>query len=346
METNKKVFTLREYWNLVAEDRSPVLSFERAGMPFDKWQVTAREKLFELLGPLPDETPLNARVEYTADQGEYLRRRVVIDVDKYMSMPMTVLIPKNTKKDGKTPAILCSHGHGPFGKDPVTGVRSDPAHEAAIEEANYNFAEQMTLHGYITVSPDLRGFGERSDDFDPIPIPRDPCNLNYVKGSIFGIYPLTLNISDMMRAVDYIETMEEADSSRIGMMGLSQGGTMTTFTTAVEPRIKACDIISYVNPFAAFGIRDGNFCGSQVVPGIYRYFDSFDIAGLIAPRPCLMEMGVYDSCFPFEDLWKGYDGVKRIYEAAGCGELLFTDVHPHGHAFSGAKAFEFFDENL
>ena len=89
-------------------------------------------------------------------------------------------------------------------------------------------------------------------------------------------------------------------------MGLSQGGTMTTFTAAVEPRIKAADIISYVNPWRGFGITRGNFCGSQIVPGIYRDLDTDDIAGLIAPRPLLIEMGIYDDCFFIQDLLKGY----------------------------------------
>ena len=121
---------------------------------------------------------------------------------------------------------------------------------------------------------------------------------------------------------------------------------MTTFTTAVEPRIKACDIISYVNPFSSFGIRDGNFCGSQVVPGIYRYFDTFDIAGLIAPRPCLMEMGVFDDCFPFKDLYKGYEETQFIFKEAGAEDNLYADIHDGGHAFSGVKAFDFFKNNL
>lgn len=342
----KRTFTLQEYWMRLAEEHKPCLSYKNAAMPFDEWHEKATEKLLELLGPFPEKVPLEPVIEYSVDCGDYIRRRVVLNVDKYMSMPAVVLIPKDAAPDRKTPAILCSHGHGPFGKDSVVGMTGSAERAADVAAANYNYAEQMALSGFVTITPDLRGFGERHDKYDPIDIPRDPCNLNYVKGSIFGIYPLTLNIWDMKCCIDYLETMEEVDSSRIGMMGMSQGGTMTTFTTAVEPRIKACDIISYVNPFEAFGIRDGNFCGSQVVPGIYRYFDTFDIAGLIAPRPCLMEMGIYDACFPFEDLVKGYEGTLEIYKAAFAEDKLFTDIHPHGHAFSGDKAFDFFRENL
>ncbi len=342
----ERIFTHYEYWQKLAATHTPKLTFSNYEGDFDSWHKEAYAKIYELMGFFPEKVELNPRLEYSVDMPLYTRQRIVLDVDEYMSMPVIVLIPKSAEKNGKTPAILCSHGHGPFGKDPVVGMCGDSAHAAEIAASNYNFAEQMAEVGFVTISPDLRGFGERKDKFDPIDIPRDPCNLNYVKGSIFGIYPLTLNVWDMMRCIDYLETMPEVDADRIGMMGLSQGGTMTTFTTALEPRIKACDIISYVNPFSAFGIRDGNFCGSQVVPNIYTYFDTFDIAGLVAPRPCLMEMGIYDTCFPFEDLYKGYTETKKIFAAAGAEDKLFCDIHPHGHAFSGAKAFDFFRENL
>ena len=150
----------------------------------------------------------------------------------------------------------------------------------------------------------------------------------------------------MMRCVDYLQTRPEVDPERIGMMGLSQGGTMTTFTAALEPRIKAADIIGYVNPWRRFGIERANFCGSQVVPQIFRYFDTHDIAGLIAPRPLLIEMGIYDSCFPIQDLLTGYAGVEAIYRAAGAEKDLWQDIHPGPHAFAGNKAFEFFRRYL
>ena len=161
-----------------------------------------------------------------------------------------------------------------------------------------------------------------------------------------GIYTLTLNIWDMMRCVDYLQARPEVDSERIGMMGLSQGGTMTAFTAAVEPRIKAADIIAYVNPWRSFGIQNANFCGSQIVPDVYRYLDTSDIAGLIAPRPLLLEMGEADTTFPIDDQLTGYEAVKRIYALAGASEDLWLDRHPGGHAFAGNRAFDFFEKYL
>jgi len=227
------------------------------------------------------------------------------------------------------------------------GVRASPQHEAQIAEHNYNYGEQMAQAGFLTLCPDLRGFGERRDPWGHLSSGEQYCNSTFVRGALLGIYPLTLNIWDMTRCVDYLQTRPEVDPKRIGMMGLSQGGTMTTFTAAAEPRIKAADIVCYVNPFEAFAIKQwDNLCGSQLVPGLYRYFDTDDIAGLIAPRPLLIEMGIYDNCFFIQDTLRGYQGVKRIYDAAGATEHLWTDIHPGPHAFGGNKAFDFFRRYL
>ena len=81
------------------------------------------------------------------------------------------------------------------------------------------------------LAPICASFGERSDGGNPYP-GRDKCNVHFIRGMILGIYTLTLNIWDMKCCVDYLQTRPEVDPQRIGMMGLSQGGTMTTFTTA------------------------------------------------------------------------------------------------------------------
>ncbi len=83
-----------------------------------------------------------------------------------------------------------------------------------------------------------------------------------------------------------------------------------------------------------------------MVPEICRYFDTDEIAGLIAPRPLLLEMGIYDNCFYIHDALRGYEGVRRIFECAGAADRLWNDIFPGSHAFGANKAREFFDEYL
>jgi dienelactone hydrolase len=334
------------YFNRLAQDWEPQLSFSgHTEQDWQAWREEALPQYMALLGEFPEPVDLAPEVIYSIEEEGVIRERVIFDAEEYMSVPCVVLRPADMRADGRGAAIVCSHGHGPFGKEPVAGNTTTPALRANIAMHHYNYAQEMARRGYLTISPDLRVFGERSDGGDPYP-GRDKCNVHFIRGAIMGIYTLTLNIWDMKRCIDYLQTRPEVDPERIGMMGLSQGGTMTTFTTAAEPRIKAADIMGYVNPWAGFGIERANFCGSQIVPDVYRYFDTHDIAGLIAPRPLLLEMGVHDTCFPIEDQLAGYERVRRIYEAAGAADRLWRDMHSGEHGFAGDKAYAFFDRYL
>lgn len=341
----KRNFSPRAYWDAVAAEHTPELAFcGRTQADFEAWHEAAYARLEALLGRFPKPVPLDPQVEYVLEMEGLVRERVVFDTEAHMSIPCILLKPKDMKPDGQNAAILCCHGHGP-GKDAVAGIRDCPENAAFIDWHNFDFGVQMAKAGFLTLCPELRGFGERLDS--PTPYPgRDPCNVDYIKGTLLGYYPLTLNLWDIGRCVDYLQTRPEVDPARIGMMGISGGGTMTTFCAAYDRRIRAADIIGYVNPFEVFAINRANFCGMQILPDLYRYLDTDGVAGLIAPRPLLLEMGLYDECFHIQDLMAGYEGVRRIYEAAGCPELLEADVFPGPHAFGGNKAAGFFTKHL
>lgn len=341
-------FSMYEYLKRRAEKHSPLLSFKgRTKQHWHVWRRKTLAKLRELLGEFPETVPLDAEVEYIIEEDGVIRERVVFDSEDFMSVPCYIMRPKDMPRDRSGAAILCCHGHGVFGKEAVTGAkRWGEGIDANIQEHNYDYGKQMAKAGFLTISPDLRVFAERGDAPGTISRIQDPCNVHFIRGVMMGINTLMLNVWDMKCCIDYLETRDEVNPKRIGMMGLSQGGTMTTFTTAMEPRIKAADIIGYVNPWKSFAIDRNAICGSQIVPEIYRYMDTHDIAGLIAPRPLLLEMGVQDNCFRIQDQMAGYEAVKRIYKAAGAEEKLEADIHPGGHMFAGNKAFAFFRDNL
>lgn len=342
----KRNFSMIEYFNKKAKDWTPLLSFRGSSLAeFEDWQAKASEKFFELLGDFPEPVDPEPEIIYSIEEDGIIREKVIFDSEDEMSVPCVVLRPTDMQADGTGAAILCSHGHGPYGKEPVAGNKSSAALRGQIEAHRYNYGEIMARAGYLTLSPDLRVFGERADGGDPYP-GRDRCNVQFLRGAMWGVYTLMLNIWDMKCCVDYLQTRAEVDPERIGMMGLSQGGTMTTFATAAEPRIKCADIIGYLIPWERLAINRANWCGSQMVPGIYKWFDVPDIAGLIAPRPLLIEMGVQDSGFFIEEQLMAFAHLKRIYDAAGAGEDLWQDMHPGEHAFANNRAHEFFGKYL
>ena len=57
-------------------------------------------------------------------------------------------------------------------------------------------------------------------------------------------------------------------------------------------------------------------------------------------------MGRADACLSFGELYRGYEETRFIYESAGAADRIDADVHDGGHAYSGAKAPEFFKKYL
>ena len=335
-------------WYYLAEEKEtvPSLSFKgRSKEDFERWHRELKEKLLELLGDFPKKVPLRPDKLGEEDCGDFIREKYTIATEKHMRLPLYLLKPK-VSSEKRLPAILCCHGHGPFGKDSVAGVTFGQAERKKdIREHNYNYGEQMAKRGYITICPDFRPFGERVAYTEPYPN-RDKCNVYFIKGLLLGQVLLARNIHDGMCVLDFLLTQKEVDPERIGCMGLSFGGTMTTYISALDERIKAADIICYLTTTRHYAIETANFCGSQFVPYLYRYADVADIAGLIAPRPLLVESGVNDTCFKFDSARKAHEHLKRIYEAAGAGDKLEFDIFLGEHSFSGEKAFSFFDKYL
>ncbi len=339
---------MQRFWERTAAEWVPLLRFQGTNVAdWESWRVRAHAKYLELLGELPARTPLDAEIEYSVRDGDLIRERVVFQAEEHMSVPCLVVRPHDMKSDGTNAAILCCHGHGKSGKDAVMGVRSSADAIAEISRANYNYGETMARHGYLTIAPDLRAFGERADPWREGMQPESYCDAQFVKGALVGIYTLSRNVWDLRCCLDYLETRSEVDRNRLGMMGLSYGGTVSAFTAAADPRVKATDVICFINPWGEFGIRQWlNLCGSQVLPGVYRWFDTDDIAGLIAPRPLLLEMGIYDDCFLIQDTLRGLQGVQRIYRAAGASDKIWDDVFGGGHSWGANKSLRFFQTYL
>jgi len=336
-------------WYYIAKERDmvPSLSFRgKSKSNFTRWHEELKSKLLELLGGFPEKVPLDPDKLGEEDCGDFIREKYTIATEKHMRLPLYLLKPKDIPQKRKIPAILCCHGHGPYGKDAVAGVTFGfPQREENIRVFNYNYGEQMVKRGYITICPDFRPFGERIAYTEPYP-GRDKCNICFIKGLLLGEVLLARNIHDGMCTIDFLLTQKEVDQERIGCMGLSFGGTMTTYLSALDERIKAADIICYLTTTRHYAIETSNLCGSQFVPYLYKYADVPDIAGLIAPRPLLVESGVNDTCFLFEYTREAHQHLKVIYEAAGALNKLEFDISPGEHGFAANKAFPFFDKYL
>jgi hypothetical protein len=273
-----------------------------------------------------------------------------MDVQEGLSVALLINRPACAPAQEPLPAILCCHGHGPYGKEAVMGNRSSADIRDHTLDANYDYGLKMAQAGFVTFARDLMGFGERNESHKLNPgkplVERDWCNVYYYLATMLGMTVLGIDVQHGRAAIDYVSGLPFVDAKRLGVMGLSFGGTMTVWMTLADERIKAADIICYSDRFARFGFRDLNICGSQLTPGLFALVDLPDLHGLMAPRPLLVEIGTRDECFRLDDAMSCFRKVEQIYRTAGCGDRLELDLFEGGHQWGGNRSADFFRAHL
>lgn len=337
----------QKMFSALAERNRPKFQFSGE---FAAWKAAAKPAVIATLGSTPESVPSDPELTLEWEDRGIVKRRYLIDVGPNISAVLQVNFPKGLRPGETRPAILCWHGHGAFGKDPVMGNAGNPEVARDIALHNYDYGQQMAQHGFITYGIDWMGCGERSDSRKPhflnTAAGRDWCNLYYLHATMLGTSSLAINLAHGRAATDFVCSLPEVDGDRLGVMGLSGGGTMTVWSALTDDRFKVAEVICYSDLWALFGIRDINYCGSQVAPGLYALVDLPDLQGLIAPTPLLVDIGAYDTCFQPDNAMECHRQLKHIYKAADAADRLHLDLFPGDHAWGGRKSLEFFSKYL
>jgi dienelactone hydrolase len=325
--------------------QTPSLHFSgKTKAEWQEWRKAFRRNLVRNLGPKPEAVPLEVEVLEQTKMDGYTREKVIFNPDPFSSIPAYVLIPDEASRDNPRPAVLCAHGHG-MGKDPLVGL----ADESSRRNYQKQFAVELTQQGFVTMAPDWRCFGERKDRDEWVQRSRrDGCNIAYFAFGYFGYQLLRLDICDAQRCLDYLQARPEVDGKRLGCMGCSFGGTMTTYSSALDRRIKAAVIVCYLSTLPdALNYRGRvNTCGSQFMFGLRGYGEISDVAGLIAPRPCMVQTGSDDIYFIEADARSAFRHLQQIYTASGARKEVELDCFEGGHEVDLEPALAFLKRNL
>lgn len=343
-------FSPQEMFIRMAGEHVPEHAFSKHQGTFSEWKDAALPDVLRTLGRWPEAVPANPEFQAEWLDRGVRKRRYWIDVGPHASAALQVNLPGDLTGGEKRPALLCWHGHGTHGKDPVMGNAGSDAVKEDIRIYNYDYGHQMAEKGFVTYAIDWIGCGERGDALKPhflsTAAGRDWCNLYYLHATMLGMTSLSINLAHGRAATDFVASLPEVDADHLGVMGLSGGGTMTLWTALTDRRFRAAEIICYSDLWALFGIRDINYCGMQVAPGLFGLVDLPDLQGLLAPLPLLVDIGTYDTCFHVDNAMSCFRQVERIYEAAGSREHLQLDLFPGNHAWGGHLSERFFKQYL
>ena len=243
-------------------------------------------------------------------------------------------LPKKTNKT--VPLIICQHG-----------ISSSPENVFGFDDKKrlYNgYGLKLVEEGFTVLAPLNLNFGYSDRE------PRIRCNRIAV---LLGKSLVGLEIFKIRCLVDFVSTLKVVDENRIGMWGLSMGGTYTLFTLPVELRIKAGIISAFFNHrLRKMTVEDPKYsCYLPIFPsgeemcsihGWLREFTDSDLVSLICPRPLMIQTGKADgvSWWPF--VLDEFSNAKKHYEKLDMEDRIEMVLHNGGHEIRFREGLDFF----
>jgi dienelactone hydrolase len=207
-----------------------------AARSLEQWEQERRvyeQAYVELIGPWPRERPpLKTRVLEEKRAAKWTRFKVgfaTLPSPAAHASEIRAWLFVPTGKTGRLPAIVTLHQTIPQGKDEPAAIKPTLPWLA--------FATYYAERGYITLAPDMIGFGERTAGG----YERTGCEWADAR-PILDAHPamtlLGLMLFDVSRCADYLVTRSDVDADRIGVIGHSLGGILVNGVLPLEPRLK------------------------------------------------------------------------------------------------------------
>jgi dienelactone hydrolase len=243
----------------------------------------------------------------------------------------TAILYEPQKNAGRVPAVLNVIGHERKGN------------AAEYEQKRcINFAKQ----GIVALSLGWVGFGElelKGNDHD------DAGALDLVGSNALGFFYL-----GMRRGLDYLASLPQVDTTRLGVTGLSGGGWQTIMLSATDTRVAVSVEV------AGFGSLQSNITHprdadeiEENATDLNQTLDYPFLVAMRAPRPTLLIHNAEDDCCFRAGLVKPYiyDQVRPFFTLYGKPDALawYESSDPGTHNYqlvNRLHAYKFFAEHF
>jgi uncharacterized protein len=240
-------------------------------------KLILKENIFKgmNLSPLPFRTPLNSVISAKRIHDGYSVENVYFESIPGYYVCGNLYRPVDV--DGKHAAILCPHGH--FSGDTLgSWGRFHPD----LQKRCATFARM----GAIVFSYSMFGWGgESSKQLNPEAIIEKP-----IKDSISKYhnvpFALTMQTWNSIRALDFLETLPDADMSKVAVTGASGGGTQTFILTALDDRVTVSVPVVMVSCHFFGGCNCES--GLPIHQSANHFTNNAEIAAMAAPKPMLI----------------------------------------------------------
>jgi dienelactone hydrolase len=297
---------------------------------------SVQERIRQSFGPMPEKTPLNAKITSTVQRDAYRIENIVFESRPGYLVTGNLYLP--TGRSGKMPATVGVCGHSLNGK---------------AAEAYQSFAQGLARLGHICFIIDPVGQGERFQYLAEASLKSrlgggvsehiQMGNNQTLVGEFLG----TWFAWDGIRALDYLLTRDEVDPAHLGVTGNSGGGTQTTWLCGLEPRFTmgapSCFVTTFRRNVENELPADTEQCPPQVLA---LDLDHSDFLAAMAPKPVII-MAQEKDFFDARGSAEAYERLKKLYTLLGKPEniQLHTGPDPHGFTQSNREAmYRFFNK--
>ncbi len=296
-----------------------------------------KEFLINVVGPFPDKTPLNPQIMNVLEKENYRVEHIVYESQPGFFVTSSLFIPKQRKE--KSPAVIYVPGH-------IENYR-DSAYQLILHN--------LVAKGFIVYAFDPVSLGERIQYYDDAKkesfVGRATSEHSYAgtQSLISGISQARQMIWDGIRAIDYLCSREEVDTSRIGMVGSSGGGTQTAYIAAIDDRVLAAVPSNFITSLRRLLQSIGPQDAEQNVYGsISHGIDHADFITVRAPKPTMILSSTRDF-FSIQGTLETVEEIKKAYEAFEKMENFAFYHDDVGHSvtqFKREKIYAFFQKHL
>ncbi|MDZ4403474.1 prolyl oligopeptidase family serine peptidase [Prosthecobacter sp.] len=294
---------------------------------------SVQERIRQCFGPLPEKTPLNARVTKTLERDGYRIENIVFESRPNFLVTGNLYLPTN--RQGPVPGVIGVCGHSLNGK---------------AAEAYQSFAQGLARQGQACFIIDPAGQGERFQYLNEKLGSRlggGTSEHNQMGGpqALIGEFLGTWFVWDAMRALDYLLTRKEIDPQHLGVTGNSGGGTQTTWLCGMESRFTMGAPSCFVTTFRRDAENELPQDMEQCPPRVLAHdLDHCDFLAAMAPKPVII-MAQEKDYFDARGSAETYERLKKLYTLLGKPENIQLHIgpDPHGYTQSNREAmYRFF----
>jgi dienelactone hydrolase len=309
------------------------------------------------LFPEPDRSPLNPVIHGKIDCGNFTIEKVYFETRPGFFLTGSLYRPKGGS--GKRPGVLCPHGHWNEARFYDAGEASvkkqiKEGAEAVLETGRNPIQARcvgLARLGCTVLQYDMLGYCDNDQISYQLAHRFAKQRPEMIAEKNWGLYTpqaeshlqsiMMLQTWNSMRAIDFLQGLDDVDPERIAVTGASGGGTQTFVISALDPRVK----VSMPAVMVSTAMQGGCTCENST---LMRVTDgNIAFAALFAPKPLGL---IAADDWTKEMATKGFPELKKTYEILGAPDkIMLHDRTEFGHNYnlpSRQAMYRWFNEHL